>query len=181
MGSRVIDIQEVAWAAGFFDGEGCTTRSSHRNGVSRPPNLTVTQVDRRSLERFQAAVAGMGVIRAVRRRADPRQRDQHVWVTTNWIQIQAVIALLWKFLGPRKREQAHWAFRVWIAARVAREARRMMCRNGHPKAAAGERCRRCAVGQTLGWRAKNRARYTAYMREYGRRRTASRQYARAPN
>lgn len=168
-----LNTHELAWAAGFFDGEGCTTRSLSKSGTSKPPVLTLTQVDTRSLDRFHLAVGGLGRIRFSERSVNPRHRDTHVWVTTNWVETQAVIALLWRFLSPGKREQALRVFHRWLAERALRQERRLICRDGHAKSVAGERCRRCSVGQTLRWRAKNPERYAAYMREYGLRRTAS--------
>lgn len=46
---------ELAWAAGFFDGEGS---SYFVNG--KYPNISISQTDPRVLERFQRAVGGVG-------------------------------------------------------------------------------------------------------------------------
>lgn len=54
-------VRELAWAAGFFDGEG--TSYAHRckraNGrVSFYPSMCVSQKDRRPLDRFAAILGG---------------------------------------------------------------------------------------------------------------------------
>jgi len=52
-------VCEEAWAAGFFDGEGSTSR--RKNGTHYYPQIQIGQKDRRVLERF-ALMAGEGVI-----------------------------------------------------------------------------------------------------------------------
>jgi hypothetical protein len=59
---------EIVWAAGFFDGEGCT----HSRGGGYPA-ITISQREREPLERFQSAVAG-GVIYVADRGGRPMYR-----------------------------------------------------------------------------------------------------------
>lgn len=64
------DILDIAWAAGFFDGEGSTKKVSYhyktKKGVVRKPTknlcLSVTQCDARPLVRFKKAVGELGHI-----------------------------------------------------------------------------------------------------------------------
>lgn len=53
-------VSEIAWAAGFIDGEGCFSLA-YRNVKGRNPHfrLSVTQSDRRPLDKL-AAIAGHG-------------------------------------------------------------------------------------------------------------------------
>lgn len=103
-----IDREALAWAAGFFDGEGHTGTGAvgqRKDGSSwRNPIMTVSQTHPEVLERFADAV-GVGKIRIAR---PARGREQQVWVwnVTGLEKVQYVTALLWPWLGSVKREQA---------------------------------------------------------------------------
>ena len=94
---------ELAWAAGFFDGEGCTT------AVSRAPSggfrfqSQVCQVELAVLERFKTAV---GVGRIYGPYSRPNRQDHYRFQTASFEDTQAMIALLWKWLSEPKRQQA---------------------------------------------------------------------------
>lgn len=97
-------MSELAWAAGFFDGEGCTTahvvRRPQYNKVYRSLALEVVQKDRRPLDRFAQAL-GLGKIYGPYR----SQREMHLW-RARAADAEAALALLWPFLSEPKREQA---------------------------------------------------------------------------
>lgn len=128
-----LDTHELAWAAGFFDGEGTT--HFHPNGL---PQLSIGQVDREPLERFQRAVLGLG--RIVGPYKDTSKRKPiTVYRVSNWRGAQAVIALLWKFLSTAKRQQAVRVFQQRQAhiANLKRpyiwpDGRQSVCSQGHP-------------------------------------------------
>lgn len=96
---------ELAWAAGFFDGEGSTTartfklRPGYRQlaiGVPQAGHDSVPLV----LVRFKRAMAGMGTI------GGPDSHSIYVWRILGREQVHAALALMWPFLGDVKREQA---------------------------------------------------------------------------
>lgn len=89
--------EELAWAAGFFDGEG------HCSYTNRKINLAINQIDTYVLERFSAAVNGLGKIYKPKPKANPNHNDIFMWKTSNFEHTQAVIAMLWEFLSPIKR------------------------------------------------------------------------------
>src|SRR5213593_179378 len=100
-----LDQAELAWAAGFFDGEGSTIA---RKNTLRPGYRRLeVQVPQSGpggvpavLGRFQNAVLGMG-------RMTARRKDgTFAWRAMLFEEAQATIALLWPFLGPIKRAQA---------------------------------------------------------------------------
>lgn len=108
---------DLAWAAGLFDGEGCTISRSDK---SRPGAVriqaSVSQSSRSAelvpsvLRRFHDAVGGIGSIGAPY--FDARSGTfAHQWRTCSFEEIQAVIALLWSNLGAVKRAQAAYALR----------------------------------------------------------------------
>jgi len=104
------DPLQIAWAAGFFDGEGSTIAYQPNKG-SRYLRLqaTVPQSGHGEvpevLHRFRAAMLGMGKI------AGPNEYGVYVWRTRAFEETQASIALLWAYLGPVKRAQATAAIR----------------------------------------------------------------------
>lgn len=106
-----IDPLQLAWAAGFFDGEGSTMAVAR---VGRPGyrrlELSVPQRGAAGipevLYRFQSAVLGLGRI------TGPEQDGLYVWRSNGFSEAQATIALLWRYLGSVKRAQATTATRI---------------------------------------------------------------------
>ncbi len=130
-GARLGEIPnatELAWAAGFFDGEGSTFNlqarrypkiSISQNGpIERPPDVLV---------RFRQAVLEIGDL-------DGPIHDQgrikwHYFVDGHDL-VQAVIALIWPWLGEVKRVQAVAALREY--REQGRPLRRPGQRRGRP-------------------------------------------------
>ena len=105
-----MDKLELAWAAGFFDGEGyARLRTTQRpNGKYRHAVLAVAQIDIRPLERFQNAVLGLGKINGPYGPYPSQTKNsspQYRWETAKFEHVQAVVALLWNFLSEPKKEQ----------------------------------------------------------------------------
>jgi LAGLIDADG endonuclease len=89
---------ELAWAAGFFDGEGCSYLQKTSVGHRRL-RANITQKDIRPLERFQQVV-GMGTIYG------PRPQPPHTYyLYFNRRNSIALFELLWPYLSEPKREQ----------------------------------------------------------------------------
>jgi hypothetical protein len=96
---------ERAWAAGFFDAEGCA-------GVrlGRYLNLSVTQTETSTLERFSRALGGLGRIYT-----HGRNQPAH-WTPGYSLQISSrvnwlhAVSVLWEFLSPPKRRQIVTAY-----------------------------------------------------------------------
>jgi hypothetical protein len=102
---KSVNTHELAWAAGFFDGEGCTyarVRNGRRQGTAI--SIHIPQVHREVLDRFQNAVLGLGSITGFQP-GNPNASYIWIWKVSNWRDCQAVIAMLWKHLGAVKREQ----------------------------------------------------------------------------
>jgi hypothetical protein len=96
-----MDTHALAWAAGFFDGEGTTFRNRSNNGI----HLSIHQVYKPSLERFRHAI-GFGTILGPYHKG-----NQPIWLyqVSNFQQVQAAVALLWCWLGDEKKRQAKQA------------------------------------------------------------------------
>ena len=107
-----LNREELAWAAGFFDGEGTCHTWTSRPGAAkhgRTCGLIVSQVEAGPLERFQKAVLGIGTIYYNRENSrgagGKRAKPISNWQVHAFEQTQAVIALLWTFLsGPKKQQ-----------------------------------------------------------------------------
>lgn len=91
-------MYEVAWAAGFFDGEGTTSFSQ----AAKITRIQISQKDPALLHRFQK-VFGLGVVRG-----PYRNGKGVVWQyrLTRKADVAKVISMMWPFMGDQKREQA---------------------------------------------------------------------------
>lgn len=112
----IYSTHELAWAAGLFDGEGHTAFRKRARNVSRDGRrvysthiLDIRQIDRRVLERFAAAV-GLG--RVYGPYYPKNGRPVWAYAVARFEQVQAVSALLWKWLSPVKRQQVSTMLRV---------------------------------------------------------------------
>ena len=149
--------EELAWSAGLFDGEGHigARTGDHSQGPWKRLDLyiSISQVDRRVLDRFRDAV-GVGSVNgpylhpviAARGNEQPRFYFQ----TQRFEHIQAVVAMLWPWLGEVKRQQAIGA----LTLVKARRGHQTTCRHGHEKTpensywSKGQRhCKPCRMAQ----------------------------------
>jgi hypothetical protein len=93
---------ELAWAAGFFDGEGHIRFSERRYSL----RMSVNQCDPRPLQRFTEAV-GEGKVRPIapHKAARPTHRPMWEWDLSGYEKVTLVYLLLRPFLSESKREQ----------------------------------------------------------------------------
>lgn len=101
-----MDTHELAWAAGFFDGEGSTVRM---NGKYARMQLAQSESGIGTLRRFRRAV-GAGSVVGPNKYKSSIGKPQYVWVCSNLEDCQFVLARLWKWLGLQKRGQASTVF-----------------------------------------------------------------------
>jgi hypothetical protein len=102
--TEVITEDELAWAAGLFDGEGSVSTYLPPQRWTRRRQMQVSQRGVRGcppavLVRFQAAVGGVGGI------TGPYRGYLFYWKTTRNDVIDEIGNSLWRFLGDTKREQ----------------------------------------------------------------------------
>jgi hypothetical protein len=97
-----LDREELAYAGGLFEGEGYFTL---RPGSHTPRSAAgINMTDREPLERFAAAV-GMGTIIGPKD-LGPHRKPMYVWGVHTRERAQALVAMLWPWLGPRRRARA---------------------------------------------------------------------------
>lgn len=122
------DTHELAWAAGFFDGEGwCSSKS---NPGQKGLNMGVVQAkDKHVIDRFQNAVLGLGT-RSYRERPEANLLPQWKWHTQRFEHLQAVTALLWKWLSPVSRKKIADGFQL-VRSNGGYQQRPGWCSKGH--------------------------------------------------
>jgi hypothetical protein len=102
--------EELAWAGGFFDGEGSAYLEKHRSHNGHfVPRLHVTQSSDADvapeLVRFKAALGELGTISG-RHRGRGNHRSYRRWRAFTVKDVQLGSHLLWPFIGEVKRSQA---------------------------------------------------------------------------
>lgn len=97
--------RELAWAAGFYDGEGCTSLVKPGPKNKAAIHMTMKQVDRRPLDRFLTAV-GLGYITGP---ASPggNSKPCYLWQCYRQVDVEAALMKLLPYLSEPKIEQAN--------------------------------------------------------------------------
>lgn len=136
---------ELAWAAGFFDGEGSSVRKNATGTNRAQVHLSINQKDRRVLDRFVVAV-GHGRVWA------SHTREMFTMAVYGEGPVIDVMTKLWPYLDEMKREQFRTAVE-WAQAEQAKNPTRgngsRTCRKeGHNRwkwTARGRLCADCEV------------------------------------
>ena len=114
----LMDRRELAWAAGFFDGEGCVTF-----GKQGSLTLSISQTHPEVLVRFREAV-GAGVVRGPwHQPSKPNANTLYGYVCTSFEPCQHVYAQLWPFLSSVKKQQIIDTVTRWKARPRPRKRR----------------------------------------------------------
>ncbi len=102
-----INREELAWAAGFFDGEGSTTvQRRDKERKSDRPVMSIQQTGTgEELFRFLKAVDD-GKIYGPYKRKNPKHKPFYQYMLIGFNRVLPVIEKLWPFLCSDKREQA---------------------------------------------------------------------------
>lgn len=99
---------ELAWAAGFYDGEGSTS-SSYKNNY-RQISMAINQAgDPCTLNRFCEAVGNLGTVKGpyFPPSFKAHYQQQWLWSAGKLEHIQQVLCVLWPYLSQPKKDQAH--------------------------------------------------------------------------
>lgn len=105
--------EELAWAAGFFDGEGSVIAPTESRPTRRRRLMIgIAQVEPQPLERFDRATGSMLRVRRVVRPENPRAKPQWYAYTGRFENVQAIMTLIWPWLSEPKRAQFAAAMRA---------------------------------------------------------------------
>ena len=160
-GVMIVDREHLAWASGFFDGEG-HVRGAGNQGY---PAMHIKQAGSflevpDVLVRFRRAVSGLGYTYGPMFDAeDIEHRPQWSFEAHGFEIVQAIFGMLWPWLGPIKRAQFGIVVRTFAALPVPRRNPGVTvgrplsekCPNGHDYTdayidSAGRRsCRKCRL------------------------------------
>lgn len=101
-----VDEHELAWAAGFFDGDGWAAAVRNRKRSSRRPMARINQAGANGvpevLVRFRVAV---GVGRVAGPRREPGRQDMYSWIASSRRDVTQVGELIGPWLSSGKRVQ----------------------------------------------------------------------------
>jgi len=106
--------EDLAWAAGFFDGEGSTElckRNSKNGYIQKTLRMEIGQVadNKEVLYRFKSCVREIGKIYDPYQPKNKNNRPTMKWSISSFKDCQTVIAMLWPWLSSTKRIQAKQA------------------------------------------------------------------------
>lgn len=105
------DREELAWAGGFFSGEGSTywhSYANHGNGREYgTPSMEVTQTrSSETLVRFNKACGELLKLYGPYNNRAHTKADYYQLSVRGFEPVQAIVAMLWPWLSTAKREQA---------------------------------------------------------------------------
>lgn len=112
-----LDLRELAWAAGLFEGEGCIFGAKDKTSGIVYPLLSLAMTDLDVVERFHRAVGGLGKISKWSPRKSPYNgkplKQMWQWDAGGHKLSIAVIPMLWFGLGERRRAKAAEVLHAW--------------------------------------------------------------------
>jgi hypothetical protein len=135
--------ENLAWAAGLFEGEGCIHR-----GQKQAITLAVAMTDFDVVEKFHFIV-GVGNVNGPYLANNPRHLQRWRWSTGNFQHAQALLAALWPWLGHRRKAKAEKIIKA-CALDAPKNQNKKACKRGHPFSEentyhfnGGRHCREC--------------------------------------
>jgi len=156
---RVRNRENLAWAAGLFEGEGSFSAGLYSrkhlvSGATRKyqsiqANLRMTDED--VVRRF-GAIVGVGSVHGPYHHPSPTRPNVKpfwMWQAAGFQQVQAIIAMLWAWLGCRRRDRAA---EVLQFARTNRRAKTQPVQTecgSNSKYRRGCRCVDCRTAHTI--------------------------------
>ena len=97
----IINREQLAWAAGIFEGEGCF--NFYPSNGSRMMQATLVSTDKDVIEAFQSVI-GWGTIYEREPQKEGWKR-QWRWHVSTFEEVQALVALLWPWLKSRRQSK----------------------------------------------------------------------------
>lgn len=143
MGFEISSREDLAWAAGYFDGEGSSFLK--KNGKFNNKNLAISiaQNDPETLKKF------FGIVQ----KGKLYEYRVWQWKTTNFADSQFVIGLLWPWLGSIKKQQYSDACKKYLESRkITQVHRKVRVCGTWSKYSKGCRCDKCREAQHEAYR-----------------------------
>lgn len=100
--------EDIIWAAGLFEGEGCISKCNTKKygeGRSRSWRLNLKMTDKDVVEKF-ASIMGFGQISF---EPHENQQDLYHWYMGRRYQVYAVLAIMYPWFGERRKAKAREA------------------------------------------------------------------------
>ena len=119
----MISTLDIAWAAGFLEGEGSFLKRPHHQ-----LRISVGQVQRQPLERLQSLLGG--TIYLKKTKSKYQVQDQYTWLRGGTVAAGLMMAL-YSLMSPRRRQQICQALENWRSG-APHYRYHVRCRNGHP-------------------------------------------------
>lgn len=100
--------QEIAWAAGLFEGEGTVCAVKAYNG-SFYPRMAIGTTDLDVLQRF-VEIVGVGKVYGPYQHYGPDKKPMYRWAADRRERFTEVLDLIWPFLCDRRQQQVRDTF-----------------------------------------------------------------------
>lgn len=113
--------ENIAWAAGLFEGEGCIIYRSPKN----PWRLALSSTDEDVIRKF-AFIVGVGGVLGPQRLKNPKWKPIWTWWCTTAEKASALLVAFHPFLGKRRRAKAEDFLKAFAEARP-----KSKCPKGH--------------------------------------------------
>ena len=110
LGHMNINRENLAWAAGIFEGEGCFSFMKSSRAIS----ACVVSTDKDVLDGF-CKVIGFGRVLGPYKNGLAHWKMKYRWVCSSFEDTQVLIAMLWPWLKSRRRAKAAQILRDYIA------------------------------------------------------------------
>jgi hypothetical protein len=97
-----VNREEIAFAAGLFEGEGCFVSTKSGNRTRRRSQATINMTDREPLEHLVMAT-GLGRVTGPVAPRGSGIKPSYNWGVYTFEHVQALAAMFWPWLSPRRR------------------------------------------------------------------------------
>jgi hypothetical protein len=120
---KVISSRDIAWVAGFLEGEGCFSSNPNRRRL----RITANQVDYEPLTRLLAVCGGSVIYR--HRATVPGEGHIYIWeVGAN--RAAGIMLTIYSLMSRRRQGQIRKALEPWMALKVQNRYK-THCKHGH--------------------------------------------------
>jgi hypothetical protein len=125
--------EDLAWAAGFFDGEGWIRTDPKKGGGHARAEMGINQCCIEPLTRFQGII-GFGNINGPYKVNVPGRTPIYTWSVSGAYRTQAIVAMLWEFLSQPMRDEAAYVLKnmYWESQASSVPWKYRTCKRDHP-------------------------------------------------